>query len=388
MKFEKPTWNNRTAYLLLATILLVGCVPDFEDFAYSCAGVPLEYLSDSDILFLMIIYARFEGSVPPGLGIRQNVEAAPGFVTVRIRPDGTVSTQRSFNAPVRGAAAVVHPLADAHRRMAGGEPSITARRIYFSDTDNNSVRVFDPVAGSLVANVRVGGEPRGLAISPDGSRLYVGNKRSATVSVVDTATLQTLDPIRLPAGSEPFGLAIMPDGAKLYVANEAGNGSVFSIDLASINTAQGAPPIEIATGRGARQIAISPDGSLAYITNTVAGSVAILDTLTDTVVSVISVSQPSGVAFSPNGNHVYVSSASSRGRVLAFETGGAPTPVREWQVGDTPVGMALSPDGSLLAVANRGSDFLSLIRARGSEPPQEIPVREGFGALTALQPAP
>ena len=199
--------------------------------------------------------------------------------------------------------------------------------------------------------------PKGLAISPDGAKLYVANQRGGTISVVDTDTLQALEPISLPAGSEPAGLDITPDGRKLYAANRAGNGSVYSVDLTGSRA-----PAPINTGQGAREVAISPDGSLAYVTNQVAGSVVVVDTLTDTVATSLLVAEPTGVVFSSDGNRVYVAGGGQVGRVFEFEVGGEPTPLREWLVGSNPEGLAMSPDGRMIVATNRESEFASVIR--------------------------
>ena len=384
MEFRDLTWRNRIAWLVLAAILMTGCVSDFELFALSCAGVPPEELDSGTLLLLILIYAFAGGSgyTPGGAFAAQDVQHQPGFAVVRLGPDGSVLGMQPFTADVRGTDAVLHPLADPAARIAGSD-ALLSRRIYFSDTDNDSVKVFDPAANEVIASIRVGNEPHGLAISPDGSRLYVGNRRGGTVSVVDTEALQALAPIALPAGTEPGGVAITPDGEKVYVVNEAGNGSVYSVDLGGAR-----PPVQINTGVGARDVAISPDGSLAYVTNQTAGSVVVVDTLTDSVVTSLLAPEPTGVVFSPNGNRVYVAGGGQIGRVFEFEVGGEPAPLREWLVGANPEGLAISPTGGLLVAANRESEFASVIRLKSEDGPLEIELRKGFGAGVLLQPAP
>jgi YVTN family beta-propeller protein len=62
-----------------------------------------------------------------------------------------------------------------------------------------------------VKHIVVGTEPYGLALTPNGRKLYVSNARSNTLSVIDTATdqvVKTIDSV----GPEPRGLAISNDG--------------------------------------------------------------------------------------------------------------------------------------------------------------------------------
>ena len=73
-------------------------------------------------------------------------------------------------------------------------------------------------------DIGVGSSPSALAIS--GTRLYVANRGSGTVSVIDTATNKRIDAnpsnifsMDIGVGSSPSALAI--SGTRLYVANTA-----------------------------------------------------------------------------------------------------------------------------------------------------------------------
>ena len=54
-----------------------------------------------------------------------------------------------------------------------------------------------------------------LTITPDGNKLYASNKTFPDLVVIDTRTRELLPKIALPPGSE--GLALSPDGKRLYV---------------------------------------------------------------------------------------------------------------------------------------------------------------------------
>ena len=66
--------------------------------------------------------------------------------------------------------------------------------------------------------MNVGSGPYGVAVSPDGTKVYVANDNSNTVSVIDTATNTVTATV--PVGSYPSGVAVSPDGTKVYVANQ------------------------------------------------------------------------------------------------------------------------------------------------------------------------
>ena len=86
-----------------------------------------------------------------------------------------------------------------------------------ANPDNNSVSLFDVRTGNTrLAEVPVGREPNGVALSPDGTRAYVANTVDGTVTVLginrSAGTYNTV--LRtITVGAEPYGLALTPTGA-------------------------------------------------------------------------------------------------------------------------------------------------------------------------------
>ena len=77
----------------------------------------------------------------------------------------------------------------------------------------NVVSVFDTGSAREVARIHqvgVADEPLDLALSPDGSRLYVTNSGAGTVSAIKTATLEASE-IRLGNSAVPYGVAALED---------------------------------------------------------------------------------------------------------------------------------------------------------------------------------
>jgi YVTN family beta-propeller protein len=68
-----------------------------------------------------------------------------------------------------------------------------------------------------VATIDVGLAPFGVAVTPDGSKVYVANL-SNTVSVISTAT--NVVSATISVGDGPVGVAFTPDGSRAYVANQ------------------------------------------------------------------------------------------------------------------------------------------------------------------------
>ena len=116
-----------------------------------------------------------------------------------------------------------------------------------------------------LAEIPVGLEPRCVAVSPNDLEAYVTNGISGTVSVVSLEQLSTSNvPARfevvatIPVGTEPRGCALTADGTLLYVANHTA-GTVSIIDTASravVGTVPAGPnPTAIAiTNRGTGHI--------------------------------------------------------------------------------------------------------------------------------------
>ena len=76
------------------------------------------------------------------------------------------------------------------------------------------------------------------------------NKQSATISVIDPATLAVARTITLPRASQPYGIAFAPGGAHAFVALEA-TGQLLKLDAASYaqarqrrRRAEPAPPVD------------------------------------------------------------------------------------------------------------------------------------------------
>ncbi len=220
----------------------------------------------------------------------------------------------------------------------------TPRPAYATSVVGGTVATFDALTGAFGAPLTFGGNPWGVAITPDGATAYVVNEASDSVIPVDTATNAPGTPI--PVGSSPRTIGIAPDGATAYVAN-LGSNTVTPIDLAT-RTAD-AP---IAVGSGPHGIAIAPDGSHVYVANIFSGTVSVIDTATGTVVATIpGLSDPYTIAIAPSGATVYVTSLNGNDVTpidTATEAAGTSIPV-----GAPTYGIAISPDGATAYVSQR-----------------------------------
>jgi YVTN family beta-propeller protein len=68
------------------------------------------------------------------------------------------------------------------------------------------------------STIGVGSGNERIAVTPDGSKVYVADSAVGTVSVINTGTNQVIGSIAV--GSDPQGVSVTSDGSKVYVANE------------------------------------------------------------------------------------------------------------------------------------------------------------------------
>jgi YVTN family beta-propeller protein len=193
-----------------------------------------------------------------------------------------------------------------------------------ANPDNNSVSIFNVRRDKnrKLAEVPVQSEPNGVAVTPDGDKIYVANSVSGTVSVIRADILRAFLDIdfsdhgfiaqilsfileretrHITVGTEPYGLALTPNGKKLYVTNARSN-SVSVIDTHTdevVNTIANVGPEP-------RGIAITNDGDrkdkdeTVYVTQFLslpiagkvdgqddakAGHVTVISARTDTVIA-------------------------------------------------------------------------------------------------------
>ena len=239
--------------------------------------------------------------------------------------------------------------------------------VFVANYDSNQVFVFDattlPPAGKNIARgpIDVEEHPWGVAISPTpapapyGSRVFVTNTSAKTLSVLMTA--QT-DPPKVrryanatAVGELPFGVAVSPDGKRVFVANLEDN-TLSVLDTWSLLPIKGTP---IRVGIGPVNVAVLPDGSRVFVTNSLGNTVSVIDATTDpphVVGKPIPVGQaPQGITVSPDGTRVFIANSLSNS-ISVLDATADPVKIigKPLKVGVGPFGLAFTPDGSRLFV--------------------------------------
>ncbi|WP_430783399.1 YncE family protein [Actinoplanes sp. G11-F43] len=231
---------------------------------------------------------------------------------------------------------------------AGEEPTAPATEP--AGTRDPVVSLAKPV---VVDRIELGREPEGVAVSPDNRTIYVADQDSTDVHFVDVESKQ-LSKVTVP--NTPRFLALSADGSRLYVSlfedNFTGNG------LAVIDTAKRELVKTIRTGPRPFEPAVAPDGRV-WVPIHNGARVEIYDDKSLTEAARISVPpNPHWIVFTPDGKTAFTANhESSQISVVNVDD----LLVRKnFKVGRSPHALAVTPDGSKLVVTNYDVDTLEV----------------------------
>ncbi|MGA3087463.1 MAG: bifunctional YncE family protein/alkaline phosphatase family protein [Terriglobales bacterium] len=236
----------------------------------------------------------------------------------------------------------------------------------------------------------------GLAISPDGTTLYVANYQNDSLSVINTSTRLVTNEIVFFAPGQTTAVGEMPywpvvvsnsQGApvKTYVSSQR-DGQVLDVSAAgSVHV--------IKVGGEPNRMILSADQHWLFVSNGDLDEIEVIDTAKDVVTSRISIarpgykfkgSNPNSLALSPDGTQLYVT--------LGGENAVAVVNVASQQVlGRIPTGwypssVTVSADGKTLYVVNMKSNAGPNLEFRADCPGLGIPPQ--FSQLLCPPPDP
>ncbi len=258
-------------------------------------------------------------------------------------------------------------------------------RLAAVNPDSDSITLVDARSLAVLAEVKVGDDPRTAAFTPDGARVLVANHGSGTISTVDVIAARLAPEIEV--GGQPYGIvaghSAGPEQADRAYVSLSALGRVAVIDLATRAVIR-----TIETEPFPAGLALTGDESSLYVTHLYSGRVTPIDLFTFTPKQAVSTGADSNlsqfVALSPDGSRAYLpqTRSNSDNPTLAYNTSVFPvvnvlaltqaagashlTDERiDLATADQPVNLpfaaVVSPDGQTLVVANAGSDDVSVI---------------------------
>ncbi len=241
---------------------------------------------------------------------------------------------------------------------------------YVTNGASNTVTVLDLVNLRRDRELPVGDDPTGVAVSRTRNEVYVVNSGSGSVSVIDAQTNAVVATV--PVHRKPYFIDVSQDGHRGYVANSGSNNvSVLDLDARK-------PIATIGVGEAPGLARISPDNHSLVVTNRIGGSVTVVDGAILKVRAVFpNCPGATDAVILPDSSKAFVAcSAGHQVMVLALarkppaNNPSAPPLAEEEKsdhlldfldVGQSPVNLAMKPDGGEIFVSNFDSNTISEI---------------------------
>ena len=248
-------------------------------------------------------------------------------------------------------------------------------RVY--TTDSTHLHTIDTATNAVVGTLSLQGQgrdfPSGIAVSPDGSRVYVShygpgcNNAPGSVSVIDTAS-NSLVTVIPNTGVTTEDVAVSADGSRIWVSSGGCQGSDSLIRVYETTTFGSLGTIDMGTA-AVRELGISPDGTRVYVAiqsgpmflkeiDTTIGPVgSLIDTVTLNIPCCLG-----GIEVSPDGSTVYVGTNSDQSKPVAVDpVTNQVTLITGIPAQGRPLFMALSADGGRIVTANLSADNVSVV---------------------------
>ena len=174
------------------------------------------------------------------------------------------------------------------------------REIWISQMHNSLIHVFDLDSFAYKESFPSGGSyPKVIVASPDGKRAYVSNWVSENISVIDVATRKLIAKIK--TGGTPRGLAPSPDGLWLYIARFS-DGAILRLGLRDLKLETVYAP----DGGAKRHLVLDPARKRLYATDMSRNSLFVFDTESWRLLAEIALGlNPNGCDLSPDGRFIF-----------------------------------------------------------------------------------
>ncbi|MDR1222816.1 MAG: beta-propeller fold lactonase family protein [Tannerella sp.] len=203
---------------------------------------------------------------------------------------------------------------DASPYLSPGRMAVSSdgKTVYTALTTAHAIAVTGLATGQTAEQIETKQNPNGVLLSNDGTMLYVAEGGAkGTVEFIALPRKKSKRTVRV--GHTPDGLAVTKDGRTLFVANR------FSDNISVIDIESGRVTATVPAVREPRYMALSPDGATlaagnflpaqAAIDENIASEITLIDVNTAQPVKNIALPAGSqsltGVAFSGDGRYLY-----------------------------------------------------------------------------------
>ena len=221
--------------------------------------------------------------------------------------------------------------------------------VYVANYGSHNVSVISTSTNTVTATVTIGGatgKPIALAVTQSSAHVYVADQENAKIddittsshTVSSTITVPSMTDANVAGGGDPNILAITPNGSKLYVASFTGHkvtdiaipGDTVTGEIALFEAATAAP----------NALALTPNGCQLYVHEHAHNVVDVITVSSDalaTHVAVAATGDPTGMSVTPNSASVYVANTGGPSvSVIATATNTVSSTLKEATVGKKP----------------------------------------------------
>ena len=225
-------------------------------------------------------------------------------------------------------------------------------RVYVPNRSSNNVWVIDPATFKIVDKFSVGVHPQHVVPSWDLKTLWVNNNAEGRTD----GSVTPIDPVTGKPGKsipvdDPYNMYFTPDGSATIIVAEARK----RLDFRDPQTMAHKYSIDTPNCAGINHADFSIDGHYAIFTCEYAGSIVKINLVEKKVVGYLKLSKggmPQDVRISPDGKVFYV--ADMKGEGVFLVDGDKFTEIGHIKTGLGAHGLYPSRDGTQLYVANRG----------------------------------
>jgi YVTN family beta-propeller protein len=147
-------------------------------------------------------------------------------------------------------------------------------RIIQTNSAGDNVHVIDPATNTVVGIIRGIEAGHGTGAAPDGSRIYVSDESTSTLDIVDATSLTVVKKVAL--SGHPNNMAVSRDGSRVYVGIIQAPGGVDVIDTASMQRVKTIP-----TQGTIHNAYVTPDGRFVVAGSIAAATINVIDAKTE-----------------------------------------------------------------------------------------------------------
>lgn len=277
--------------------------------------------------FLDLPKGKVVATVPTGDGPHE-AAASPNGKRVLVTNYGAKEPGSTLTLLDVASASVVRTISLGEHRKPHGVVFVDARRALVTSETSKAVLVVDTEAGVVDGAIATAQDlSHMVAAAPGGTRAFVANIRSGTVTALDLASRSSFESVPTGAGAE--GIDVTPDGREVWVTNrEADTVSVVDAEGRRVVASLPAASFPI-------RVRITPDGARALVTCARSGQIVVFD---------VKERKEERRLESP------LAAAGSEGRFFSDRFGRS----------SVPVGVVVSPDGTRFYVAHSQADAVTV----------------------------